>query len=529
VGSSERKNYVGTLLKVLGAFSESSWLPGTTGILQGRAINMERRLKAMNKSKRKSILLGVCVTLGILFLGSVSVYAIQSRFAFNVTESTEAAGIGIAGDPASEQGKSVLRAGVVDRNGIELVRRLEDGKSFYPYHRLASHVIGFVDKNQLGTRGIERFIDKKHVADRKVVLTLDKKIQEITEKILDKAIADNKLKGGASAIVTDPVTGEILAMVSKPDYDPNAPLSAPQEIGETRWNSMLEGERDVYLRTVTWLNKAISMPIQPGSAFKAITAAAGLEEGVVQPESRVKDETVTVAFRKIYCWKPDTHGDESFAEGVYNSCNPVFVRVAQSLGTDRFFRYVRKFGFYEKTGLGFDEEASSRLPSYPSEIDRAMASFGQGLEVTPIQLVSAYGAIANGGELVLPQIVRGVTDGEGKDIMKFKPKRMDRILSEKTVQSLGTILEGVVSKGTGNNAYIRDYGIAGKTGTTETRIGDKFVYNALFAGFAPYDQPKIAFLLVCYDPGVEPHTGGMVAAPAAGELAREVLDYLAKQ
>lgn len=526
VGKGERKRYAGTLLKLLEAFSGSGWLPGTAGILQGRAVNMERRLKAMGVIKRKPFLWGAVATLIVLLLGSASVYAIQSHIGFDPVVKADSAGPGKTGRIVGEK-KTAVRAGIEDRNGTELVRRLEGGRSEYPYGNLASHVIGFLDEDGRGTRGVEQIIDARSYAGGKVTLTLDKNIQEITERILDQAIADSRLKGGAAAIVTDPATGEVLALVSKPDFDPNMPAGAPPEIGEKSWNTMLANERDVYLKSEIWFNRAIAKTWQPGPVFKAITAAAGLEEGLAAPDSRVDDSTVPVDYWKIHCWNMNGHGDESFSEAVWNSCNPVFVRLAHDLGKDRFYSYIRKFGFYERSGTGLREEAPGKMGSNSAEIDIARASIGQRYEITPIQLAAAYGAIANGGELIKPQIIREVTDGQGDVIRAFAPDKAGKVMSGTTAEVLRTILEGVVSKGTGANAFVKGYGIAGKTGTSErTMENGKRMYDASFAGFAPYDRPRIAFVIVCFDPQVEAHTGGMVAAPAAGRLAREILDYL---
>ncbi|MDF2523955.1 MAG: penicillin-binding protein transpeptidase, partial [Clostridiales bacterium] len=270
-------------------------------------------------------------------------------------------------------------------------------------------------------------------------------------------------------------------------------------------------------------NKALVDTYEPGSTFKAITSAAGLEEGVIRPDSPVTDKTVTVAGHNINCWKPNAHGNQTFAQGVYNSCNPVFVRVAQSIGVTTFYKYVRAFGFMDRTNIGLPE-GKTIFHTRPTEIDMSTASFGQRFQITPVHLVTAYSAIANGGKLLKPQIIKEITDSQGNIVKKNEPEAVRNVISKQTSDTLKGILEGVVSEGTGGNAYVEGYRLAGKTGTSETTQENRYI--ASFVAFAPADNPVVVVMIAMDNPQVYPHTGGMIAAPVAGKLTEDILTYL---
>lgn len=439
----------------------------------------------------------------------------------------------------------------VKENKIDGIYVDEDTKRFYPNNNLAAHVIGFTGIDNQGLSGVELTMDQylRGVPGRilgevdaggrdlpfykeqripaqdgySVVLTIDETIQHIAEKTIEKAIADNKVINGATAIVLDPRTGEVLAMVSKPDFNLNDPKGAPPGVDPATWKGTSSEEIKKLSETV-WRNKAVTDTYEPGSTFKAITSAAALEENVIKPDSRVTDRTVTVGGWDINCWKPNAHLDESFTEGVYNSCNPVFVRVAQSMGIPTFYKYVKAFGFYDKTGIELPGEARSIFHQKPAEVDMASASFGQRFQITPMQLITAYGAIANGGKLLKPTLIKEVRDSEGNVIKKSEPQLVRNVISKQTADTLKGILEGVVSLGTGKNAYVKGYRLAGKTGTSETIEANHYI--ASFSAFAPADNPVINVLIALDNPQVYPHTGGMIGAPVAGKLAEDVLTYL---
>lgn len=447
----------------------------------------------------------------------------------------------------------------VKENKIEGIYIDEDSKRFYPDRNLAAHVIGFTDVDNAGLNGIEivmekylkgvpgKIISEMDASGREmpftlekrieaqdglnVVLTIDESIQYFAQKSLEKAIDDYKVQGGAIAIVMDPRNGDVLALVSKPDFDLNDPRALPSpavlsayNIDPANWKGTTAEDVKVLSETV-WRNKALSDTYEPGSTFKAITSAAGLEEGVIRPDSRVNDFPVQIGKWTLNCWRRGRlHGEEYFYEGVYNSCNPVFVRVAQSLGIERFYKYVKAFGFYDRTGIDLKGESKSIFQPKPVEIDMAVASFGQRFTITPIQLVTAYTAIANGGKLMKPRLVKELTDAEGNIVKKFEPEVIRTVISKQTSDTLREILEGVVSKGTGKNAYVKGYRVAGKTGTSQTTKNDVFI--ASFSAFAPADNPVICVLVALFDPKGESHMGGAIAAPVAGKLVEDTLNYL---
>lgn len=427
----------------------------------------------------------------------------------------------------------------------------EDTKRYYPQNNLAAHVIGFTGADNQGLSGIESVMEKylKGVPGKilsetdaggryvsfseekrinpqdglNVVLTIDENIQYFATNALEKAINDNKVLNGAIAIVMDPRNGDILAMVSKPDFDLNNPRAAPPGEDPEQWNGFSNEGVEKLSKTV-WRNKCVMDTYEPGSTFKAITSAAGLEEGVVTADTMTSDHTINVQGHNINCWRPNAHGVETFREAVYNSCNPAFVKVAQGLGIETFTKYLKAFGFYEKTGIMLPGEAGSQMHEKPKEIDIAVASFGQRFQITPVQLISAYGAIANGGKLMKPRIVKELTDAEGNVVEKFEPEVVRNVISQKTSEDLREILEGVVSEGTGKNAYVKGYRVAGKTGTSET-IEDG-VYVASFSAIAPADNPVICVLVALFNPTGDSYYGGVIAAPVAGKIVEDTLNYL---
>lgn len=427
----------------------------------------------------------------------------------------------------------------------------EDSKRYYPSGNLAAHIIGFTGEDNQGLDGIEKTMEKylKGVPGKilsevdargrqmpnyqnkridpqdglNVVLTIDETIQHHATEALQKALDDNKVANGGIAIVLDPRNGEILALVSKPDYNLNSPRACPPGADPATWTGTSQEDIDFLYKTV-WRNKAVSDTYEPGSTFKAITSAIAFEEGGVTPETRTSDFPIELQGWTINCWSTVLHGEESFREAVYNSCNPAFVRAALSVGVEKFYKYVRAFGFYDKTGIELPGEAKGNFHAKPQEIDLATASFGQTFTITPIELITAYGALANGGTLIKPRLVKEVVDSEGNVVVKTQPEVVRNVISKETSQTLLNVLEGVVSEGTGRNAYVKGYRVAGKTGTSETTV--KGVYIASFAAIAPADNPRICVLVALDDPRGESHFGGTIAAPVAGKIVEETLKHL---
>ncbi len=448
----------------------------------------------------------------------------------------------------------------VSSNKVKGINIDEDAKRYYPNGNLVSHVLGFTGNDNQGLQGgIEDVMEKylkgvpgkilSEVDSRSraipfesekridaedglnVVLTIDETIQYLVSKSLDKAIEDYNVKQGAVGIVMDPNNGDILALVSKPDYDLNNPYAFPESIeglDKSQWIERSSESVNILSSTV-WRNKAISDTYEPGSTFKSFTTAAGIEEGVIGPDTITDDLPIKVPGwpNPIYCWRrPRVHGSETFREAVYNSCNPAFVKVAQSLGINRFYNYVKAFGFTEKTGIELKGEGKSIFQEKPKEIDMAVASFGQRFTITPLQLACGYTAIVNGGKLMKPRLIKELTDSDGNVVKTFEPEVVRTVISKKTSDTVKDILEGVVStpNGTGNNAYVKGYRIGGKTGTSQTTRAD--VHIASFCGFAPADDPQIITLVVLFDPKGDSYMGGVIAAPLAGKIMEDVLNYM---
>ena len=438
----------------------------------------------------------------------------------------------------------------------------EDSKRYYPKGNLASHVLGFTGTDDQGLSGIElvlestlkgvpgkimnevdvlgrqvsfskeRYIDAIDGYD--VYLTIDETIQYLAEKAMDQAILDYNLKRGATCIVMDPNTAEVLALVSKPDFDPNDPDARPFGILDDDWKGFNDPEDSKYLWQTVFRNKAVMDTYEPGSVFKAITAAAAIEENVVNLNTPEVCKPISLAGHTINCWKQGGHGAEDFLHAVYNSCNPVFVKTALDLGINKFYDYFRLFGFTERTGIELqgeptNEEYKNLQHKDPKEIDLAVSSFGQRFQISPIQMITAYCAIANGGNLMKPTIIKQITDSEGNIIKKFEPQVVRKVISEETAAIVRQALEGVVAEGTGKNAYVAGYRIAGKTGTSQTLQTDtEGRYIVSFMAVAPANKPKVCVLVVLDHPQNEMNlrSGGILAAPVAGRLTEEILKYL---
>lgn len=439
----------------------------------------------------------------------------------------------------------------------------EDSRRVYPNGSLASQILGFTGTDDQGLLGLEMQLDEElkgkpgkildavdsrgnpiqysddnrvdAVDGYDVTLTIDETIQNLTEEALRKAVENANCKNGGTAIAMNPDTGEIYSIASYPDFDPNDPDAKPAGWTGTdaEWKGFADDADSKFLWSTVFRNKAVLDTYEPGSTFKTITAAAAIEEGIVNENTPVVCKPIAVADRTIYCSKREGHGAETFREGVYNSCNPVFVKVSEDLGLERFYRYVRMFGLQERTNIDLagepsDEAYRSLWHAKPTEVDMAVASFGQRFQVSPIQMITAYTAIANGGSLMKPILVREITDSEGNVVQKNDPTVVRKVISEQTSATIRSILEGVVSEGTGKNAYIAGYRMAGKTGTSETTTTDEGRYVTSFMSFAPADDPKVCLLIILDWPQVEKEriSGGGLVAPTAGRLMEQILEYL---
>lgn len=442
-------------------------------------------------------------------------------------------------------------------SGIEIV---DDNKRFYPYGAFASYILGFTDIDNNGLYGIERTYDKYlsgasgrwvKIEDARgvempyggekvyepenglnVVLTIDETIQHFAEKAAKEALERTKAKNVA-ILVMEPKTGDILALANLPQYDPNNPREPLDPELKEQWKNLTQEELEKEWYDM-WRNFSINDSYEPGSTFKLIVSAAALEEGAVNVDTHfycggfVRD--IPGAVLKCARWY-NPHGSQNFKEALENSCNVAFVDVGRRLGKEKLYEYIKAFGFGEPTGIELTGEQGGIIPASTDvikEVNLATMSYGHGIAVTPIQLLTAVSAIANGGKLMVPRVVSKLVDNEGNVVKTIEPVVKRQVISESTAKTLLELMEGVVSEGTGSNAYVPGYRVAGKTGTAQKIIDGRYApgkYIGSFVAVAPADDPKIAVLVIVDEPqGV--YYGGSVAAPVAGDLIEETLNYL---
>ncbi len=455
----------------------------------------------------------------------------------------------------------------VNKYNLDGIKFSEDTKRYYPYGNFASQVIGFVGSDNKGLEGIEmvynehlegvpgRIVSANKTAGlelpdnyesyyeaqngKSVVLTIDETIQHFTEKHLENARIENQLEEGAAAIVMNVKTGEILAMATKPDYDLNQPFEITEAVEEKypeikkELETLEDSEYNAKLTEVTQFlrrNKAVVDSYEPGSTFKIAVASMALEENVVSLNDHFFcGGSIKVADRRISCANRNGHGAQTFVQGVQNSCNPVFIEVGAKVGREKFMEYVKGFGFRDVTGIELPGETSGifHVAEYFKEIDLATSSFGQSFNVTPLQMVTMVSAVANGGKLMKPHLVKQLVDENQNVVEEYEPTVVRQVISEETSQTMRQILESVVSEGGGKNAYLAGYRIAGKTGTSEKQPRGNGKYVASFVGFAPADDPEIVCLVILDQPPVgATYYGGLIAAPVVKNILEESLQYL---
>jgi cell division protein FtsI (penicillin-binding protein 3) len=415
---------------------------------------------------------------------------------------------------------------------------LEESLRLYPNRELAAQVVGFEGGEGKGLGGIEQAWDA-HLAGQEgralverdalgrevtgapvilkasrpgqgVVLTLDATLQYLAEKEVDAAWRRTRARA-AMAVAMDPRTGEILALAIRPTFNPNAFAGATDD--ERR-------------------NRAVTDPFEPGSTFKVILAAAALEEGVIRPTDRVYGENgaITIANATIHDWKK--YGWLTFSEVLQNSSNVGSIKVGLSLGKERYYKYITGFGFGTATGAGLPGESRGQLraPDRWSGLSLATMSIGQEISVTALQMVASFAAVANGGRLMQPQIVRAVLDEQGREARSFEPKAVRQVISPETARVLTGMMTKVVSEGTGHNAAIAGFEVAGKTGTAQklepgTRRYSRAPGVLSFVGFAPADDPRLAMIVLLDEPKNE-KWGSEAAAPIFAAIGAEALRYL---
>ena len=379
----------------------------------------------------------------------------------------------------------------------------EDSKRYYPYSNLASQVIGFCGGDNQGLDGVEakyndilsgkagsisRTTDATGeelgtdgevytpaINGDDIVLSIDMTIQSIAEKYLAEACIDNVCTDGGNIVIMNPKTGDILAMATYPSYNLNEPYTINNEELKSNWDNMEQSEKSKNLQGM-WRNKAISDTYEPGSVFKLITASSALEEGITDTDRSGEftcTGSITVAGARIKCWRYyRPHGGESLRQGLMNSCNPVFIGLGQKLGVDTYFKYLNKFGLLSKTGVMLPGEANSIFIAQNKcgPVELATISFGQRFEITPIQLVTAISSIANGGNLLAPRIVKAKINSETGEKTEFPVQNRGEVISKETSEKVLSMMESVVSEGTGKNARVEGFRIGGKTGTSEDGV-----------------------------------------------------------
>ena len=451
-----------------------------------------------------------------------------------------------------EKIKSNVEKSIADRirrYKLEGIKVDEDYKRYYPCGSLASKVLGFTGGDNQGIIGLEVKYDeilkgepgkiltvtdargveidgtgerrKEPVAGNTLRTSLDVNIQKYAQQAALK-VMEEKQAERVSILLMNPQNGEIYACVNVPEFDLNDPFTLNTE--ET--SSDRKKKQD--LLNQMWRNPCLNDTYEPGSTFKIITMAAGLEEGVVSTEDRFFCPGYKVVEdRRIHCAKRTGHGAQNFVEGAQNSCNPVFIEVGLRLGVENYYKYFKQFGLLKKTGIDLPGEAGTIMhnPKNMGEVELATVSFGQSFQITPIQLATTVSAIINGGNRITPHFGISVESADGTKVRTLEYPVETGIVSGETSRTVRTILETVVSEGSGKNAGIEGFSIGGKTATSQTLPRGSGRYISSFLGFAPAEDPKVLALCIIHNPkGM--YYGGIIAAPVVRSIFENVLPYL---
>ncbi len=464
----------------------------------------------------------------------------------------------------------------IEENDIVGIHLEEDTKRVYPYGNLASNVIGFTNSENTGIYGVESYYEEylkgssgkiitaqnakgrdmpfeyeSYVGARNglnVVLTIDWQVQSFLEKHLQTALEDTQANNRVLGIIMDVNTGDVLAMSTKPDYDLNNPYDLDEEmqllydeycrtlIEDEEGNKNLpdEEEKNKFYKDLVearWKNKAITELYEPGSTFKIITSAMALEENL--PETKAGYQfnctgSKAIGGYIINCHLLRGHGYETFEKGLQNSCNPVFMELAASVGREKFYKYFESYGFTEKTGIDLAGEVNSIYHKdfdFFNQTELAVYSFGQTFKITPLSLLRAVSAVANGGNLMQPRVVKALVDDEGNVVEEFEPKIVRQVNSKETSETVMKFLENGITMGSTKNAYVKGYSIGAKTGTSQKRDMEGNKHIASCVAFAPANDPEIAILIAIDEP-VGNYYGGTIAAPVVSSVLSEVLPYL---
>ena len=433
--------------------------------------------------------------------------------------------------------------------GLSGVKVDEDYKRYYPYGSLASKVLGFTGADNQGIIGLEVMYEKylrgrdgliltlsdakgtelQNAAEERVepipgntlTVSLDVNIQKYAEQAAYQ-VMEKKGAKAVSVIIMDPRNGEIYAMVNAPEFDLNDPFAVNEA------DSGLTGTELQDARNKMWRNRCINDTYEPGSTFKIITAAAGLEAGVVHLDDKFSCPGFRIVEdRKIRCHKVGGHGTETFLQGAMNSCNPVFIDVGARLGVDSFYQYFEQFGLLGKTGIDLPGEAATIMHRKENMrlVELATVSFGQSFQITPIQLITTASSIVNGGRRITPHFAMSAESTDGTFYRTFTYKERSGIVSESTSETMRYILEQVVAEGSGKRAKLPEYRVGGKTATSEKLPRSLKKYISSFLGFAPADDPQVIALITIDEP-VGIYYGGTIAAPVVADIFSNILPYL---
>ena len=434
-----------------------------------------------------------------------------------------------------------------------------DTKRYYPYKNLASQVIGFCGTDNQGLAGLESSYDNiltgrsgkiitttdlnnSEISDNHttyveaedgsdVYLTIDIKIQSIVEEYIAKAVEDNKCET-ASAIIMEPSTGNIISMATYPNFNLNTPFEPNTSSLQKNWDSLSSKDKSAALNKM-WRNKNISDLYEPGSTFKTIVSSIALEEDIA--ETNTKNDFYCKGYEefsdgtKIRCWSSKSHGYETLTNALANSCNPAFMQLGKRIGIDIFYEYFEAFGLFNTTGISLPGESTSIFYSDKDKVgpvELATMSFGQRFEITPIQLITAISAIANGGTLMKPQIVSKTFNKATNDTSTISPSEVRQVISKETANSVIKMMESVVTDGTGKKGAVKGYTIAGKTGTSEAKRSSKDGNTLSYVAIAPSENPQLVLLVVLYNTPTTDSHGSTVAGPIVSDILSKVLPYM---
>ena len=440
----------------------------------------------------------------------------------------------------------------------------EDTKRYYPNNTVASNVIGFCGSDNQGLSGVESkwdsiltgtpgkivsskgsnqeeipnaeetYISAENGSD--LTLTIDLNIQTIIEKYLKQAVEDNDCKKGGNVIVMNPKNGDILGMACYPDYNLNSPYTPNSTLAET-YDSLSSEEKSESLYKM-WANKSVAETYEPGSVFKVITASVALEENITTTDKsndfyckgyeEFEDSSASQPL-KISCWRANPHGVQSLRQALCNSCNPAFMQLGKRIGAPTLYKYYEAFGLFDSTNSGLYGEQSSIFQKLDKvgPVELATMSFGQRLNVTPLQMATAIACVANDGVLMKPRIVKQVTNTDSGSVSEIPVTQVRQVISKETAQEVKSMMESVVTIGTGKHAAVSGYSIGGKTGTSEpvynkTEEG----YVASYVAISPVEDTQVVLLLTLYDPPKSNHQGGQLAGPVVSQMLSEILPYL---